>query len=215
MEDPKFETKATSTIPYVIDSDVVFRISWYAIASAPRVYLKDYSEAESKDFEGMAVFLSESDETHFIVKLLVQQSSSSIKLEISGENDEVISKYMDKLTSSLNTHLDKYVVLGTDAKGKLRRALVAKMCWDRIVYLIFQKRPLSEIYFQLAHGREMVIKATEGEDMAPITLSTSGWLSRTETLDREEHLPSDIATALAMKAVEWKKETQAIISRYI
>ena len=215
MEESKFETKATNTIPYVIDSDVVFRISWYAIASAPRVYLKEYSEAESMDFEGRAVFLSESDETHFIVKLLVQQSSSSIELEISGENDEVVAKYMDKLTSSLNTHLDKYVVLGTDAKGKLRRALVAKTCWDRIVYLIFQKRPLSEIYFQLAHGREMVIKATEGEDMAPITLSTSGWLSRTEDLNREEHLPSDIATALAMKAVEWKKETQAIISRYI
>ncbi len=215
MEESKFESNATSKIPYVADSAVVFRISWYAIASAPRVYLKEYSEAETKDFEGTATFQSESDETHFIVKLLVQESSSTITLEISGEKDKVVSKYLDNLTSSLNTHLDKYVVLGTDAKAKLRRALVAKTCWDRIVYLIFQKRPLSEIYFQLAHGREMVIKATEGEDMAPITLSTSGWLSRTENLSRDEHLPADIATSLAMKAVEWKKETQAIIARYI
>ena len=215
MEESKFESKATSKIPYVADSAVVFRIAWYAIASAPSVYLKEYSEAESKDFEGTAAFQAESDEAHFIVKLLVQELSSTIAIEILGENYKVVSKYLDELTSSLTANLDKYVVLGTDAKGKLRRALVAKTCWDRIIYLIFQKRPLSEIYFQLAHGREMMIKATEGENMAPISLSTSGWLSRTENLNHEEVLPTDFATSLAMKAVEWKKETQAVISRYI
>ncbi|MHA1637731.1 MAG: putative selenocysteine system protein [Candidatus Thorarchaeota archaeon] len=215
MEESKFESKITRTIPYVVESAVVFRIAWYSIASAPRVYLKEYSEAESKEFEAKAQFQAESDETHFIVKVLVKESSSNIELEILGENDKVVTDYMDTLSSSLETRLGKYVVLGTDVTGKLRRALVAKTCWDRIVYLIFQKRPLSEIYFQLAHGREMIIKATEGDDMAPITLSTSGWLSRTENLSKDEHLPSDIATSLAMKAVEWKKETHAVIARYI
>jgi hypothetical protein len=62
----------------------------------------------------------------------------------------------------------------------------------------------------------MMIKATEGEESVPsLTLSTSGWLSRIESLPRDETLPGNIASELAKKSIEWKKETQDIISRYL
>ena len=145
----------------------------------------------------------------------VDESAKSIEVSAAGENENEMSSYIERKNERLNDHLDKYRLLNTDVKSKLRRALVAKTCWDKLVFLILNKKPVSEIYFQIAHGREMIIKATEGESMQPISLSTSGWLSKIEKLDREEPLSGDLTTPLAMKAIEWKKETQEIISRYI
>ncbi|MHA2003917.1 MAG: putative selenocysteine system protein, partial [Candidatus Thorarchaeota archaeon] len=111
--------------------------------------------------------------------------------------------------------VNKYQSLSDEEKGKLRRALVAKTCWDKIVFEILNKAPAGSVYFQLAHGREMIIKATEGEDIHALPLTTSGWLSKIEGVPRDEVLPSSIAMELAKKSVEWKKETQDIIARYI
>lgn len=215
MEESGFDVKSKCSIPYVDDPSVVFRIAWYTVASAPRTYLKEYRDHGSEDFEGMATFQSETDDSHFFIQLRVDESAKSIEMGAAGENEKEMSSYIERNNERLNDHLDKYRLLSTEVKSKLRRALVAKTCWDKLVFLILNKKPVSEIYFQIAHGREMIIKATEGETMQPISLSTSGWLSKIEKLDREEPLTGDLTTPLAMKAIEWKKETQEIISRYI
>jgi len=215
MEESGFDAKSKCSIPYVDDPSVVFRIAWYTVASAPRTYLKEYRDPGGEDFEGMAIFQSETDDSHFLIQLLVDESAKSIEMGAAGESEKEISSYIESKNERLNVHLDKYRLLSTDVKSKLRRALVAKTCWDKLIFLILNKKSLSEIYYQIAHGREMIIKATEGETMQPISLSTSGWLSKIEKLDREEPLPGDLTTPLAMKAVEWKKETHVIISRFI
>ena len=59
-------------------------------------------------------------------------------------------------------------------------------------------------------------EATEGEESVPsVTLTTAAWLTKIESLPREETMPGNIASELAKKSIEWKRETQNIISRYI
>ena len=117
---------------------------------------------------------------------------------------------------NLEESITKFKALPADDRSKLTRALVAKTCWDRVVHKILKRAPLSEVYFQVAHGREMIIKATEGEDTVnPIALTTSGWLSNIESLPREEALPGNIAAELAKKSIEWKKGTHEVINRYL
>ncbi|MHA1480720.1 MAG: putative selenocysteine system protein, partial [Candidatus Thorarchaeota archaeon] len=188
MDESEFDVKSKCSIPYVDDPSVVFRIAWFAVASAPRTYLKDYRDPGSQEFEGMAIFQSETDESNFLIKLRVNEPASTIEIGAAGENEDEMASYIEQSNERLNDHLDKYRLLSTDVKSKLRRALVAKTCWDKLIFLILNKKPLSEIYFQIAHGREMIIKATEGETMQPISLSTSGWLTKIEKLDREEPL---------------------------
>ena len=92
---------------------------------------------------------------------------------------------------------------------------MAKTCFDRIPYKVLNKATVSDVYFQVAHGREMVIKATEGEEMNPVALTTSGWLAKIERLPRDETMPGGFATELAKKSIEWKKGVQELIEKYL
>ena len=207
--------KISVTLPFVDDPDVVFRVAWYVVGSSPGVYLTNYSEPESEAFEGSVSFSVRRGESEYAVTLSISGGDSNIIIEASGENQVELDDYTKEISDGINSSLDKYRVLGTNQKGRVRRALVAKTCWDRLIHLILKKHPLSEVYYQVAHGREMMIKATEGESIHPITLHTSGWLTQIEKLPREEPLPGDLATALAKKSVEWKQDTVKVIQRYI
>lgn len=215
MNDDAMSIKSSLTVPYVDDAAVVFRVFWYIVASEPGVYLAEYSEPESTEFEGAAEFTVRHDDTPLKIGFSVEGKDSNVHLTASGPNKEIVDAYLRKVSMSANASLDKYRVLETIQMGKVRRALVAKTNWDRLVFLILNKRALSEVYYQVAHGREMMIKATEGEELHPITLNTSAWLSQIEKLPREEPLPADIATSLAKKSVEWKQATIEVIRRYI
>jgi hypothetical protein len=202
---------------YSIDeSATVFRIAWYSVASKPNVILEEYSEAESQVFNGAAKFSLRIAGEKACVNISVDGAKSSVGVEAEGKDEVAIGVFLDDLLGSLNDALSKYDSLTTDDKARLKRALVAKTCWDRVVREILNKAPLSDVYVQVAHGREMMIKAVEGEDeMHPITLTTSGWLSKIESLPRNETLPGNIASDLAKKSIEWKRETQEVISRYL
>jgi hypothetical protein len=202
---------------YSIDeSATVFRIAWYSVASKPNVILEEYSEAESQVFNGAAKFSLRIAGEKARVNISVDGAKSSVGVEAEGKDEVAIGVFLDDLLGSLNDALSKYDSLTTDDKARLKRALVAKTCWDRVVREILNKAPLSDVYVQVAHGREMMIKAVEGEDeMHPITLTTSGWLSKIESLPRNETLPGNIASDLAKKSIEWKRETQEVISRYL
>ncbi|MGD9395360.1 MAG: hypothetical protein PVJ05_02935 [Candidatus Thorarchaeota archaeon] len=198
------------------ESAAVFRIAWYSVASRPNVILEEYTEAESQVFNGAAKFSLRIADEKALVTISVDGSKSSIGVEAEGKDETAIGEFLDEVVASLNQAISKYDTLPDDDKAKLKRALVAKTCWDRVVHGILKKAPLNDVYTQVAHGREMMIKATEGEDgMHPLTLTTSGWLSRIESLPRDEALPGNIAAELAKKSIEWKKETHAVISRYI
>ena len=217
MDEPEEMAKVSRSLNYSTDeSAAVFRIAWYSVASRPNVILEEYSEAESQVFNGAAKFSLRIANEKALVNISVDGSKSSIDVEAEGMDDVAVGVFLDELIDSLNTALSKYETLPNGDKAKLKRALVAKTCWDRIIYEILKKAPLSDVYVQVAHGREMMIKATEGEEeMHPLTLTTSGWLSRIESLPRDQALPGNIASELAKKSIEWKKETHAIISRYI
>ena len=198
------------------ESAAVFRIVLYSVASKPNVYLEEYSETESKDFNGVAKFSLQIAGEKASVNIAVDGSKSSVGIDAEGKDEVAVSGYLDGLLESLNDALSKYQSLPEDDKARLKRALVAKTCWDRMIHDILNKSPLGDVYVQVAHGREMMIKATEGEEgMHPLTLTTSGWLSRIESLPRDEALPGNIASELAKKSIEWKKETQEVIGRYI
>jgi len=216
LEETGDKTKVSRTLNYeAADSAVVFRLAWYAVASAPGVLLNEYSEAESQIFEGRAQFSGKTENQRFNVSISVEEAQKSVIITAWGDEESSIADYAGDVETCLKSSIEKYTKLADEDKSKLRRALVAKTCWDRLVYEILNKAPLSAVYIQLAHGREMMIKATEGEDIHPLTLSTSGWLSRIESLPREEAPPASIASELAKKSIEWKKSTHEVISRYL
>ena len=209
--------KVSRNLNYSSDeSAAVFRITWYSVASKPNVILEEYREAESQVFNGEAKFSLRIAGEKALVNISVDGSKSSVGVEAEGKDEVAVGVFLDDLVGSLDDAFSKYDSLPSDDKAKLKRALVAKTCWDRVVREILNKAPLSDVYVQVAHGREMMIKAVEGEDgMHPITLTTSGWLSKIESLPRDETLPGGIASELAKKSIEWKRETQEVIGRYI
>jgi hypothetical protein len=198
------------------DSAAVFRVAWYAIASKPNVLLEEYSEPEGTSFHGDAKFALRIGGEKAYVSIMVDQKEAIVELRAQGKDEVALKVYLDDIKEYLEESLDKFKALPEEDRAKLRRALVAKTCWDRVVYKILKKAPLSEVYYQVAHGREMMIKATEGDEgVHPLTLTTSAWLSRIESLPRESPLPGNIASELAKKSIEWKKETHEVISRYL
>ena len=216
MNELEGEVKVSRTHEYKkTDPATVFKLAWYAVASKPGVLLTSHSEAESKSFKGEAMFTARIDQTPIKVMVDVDEGKGSIEITGWGEDEVALGAYLDSTMDTLEKSSDKYLSLADEEKQKLRRALIAKTCWDRVIYKILNKAPLSDIYFQLAHGREMMIKATKGEELNPITLTTSGWLSRIEPLPKDETPPAGIATELAKKCIEWKKGTQEVIQNLL
>lgn len=198
------------------DSAAIFRVVWYAIASKPNVILEEYSEAESTNFQGTAKFALRIGGEKAFASIKVNEKDSSVELSAQGKDEVALKVYLDDIMESLKDSINKFKSLPEEDRSKLRRALVAKTCWDRVVYKILKKAPQNEVYYQVAHGREMMIKATEGEGgVHPLTLTTSGWLANIESLPHEEPLPGNIASELAKKSIEWKKGTLEVISRYL
>ena len=198
------------------DSAAVFRVAWYAIACKPNVLLEEYNEAESTSFQGDAKFSLQIAGEKAFVSVKVNEEEASVELHAKGKDEVALKVYLDDIMESLEESISKFKALPEEDRSKLTRALVAKTCWDRVVYKILKKAPLSEVYYQVAHGREMMIKATEGDEgVNRLTLTTSGWLANIESLPREETLPGNIATELAKKSIEWKRGTHEVISRYL
>ena len=198
------------------DSAAVFRVAWYAIASKPNVLLEDYNEAESMSFQGNAKFSLQIGGEKAFASVKVNAKDSSVELHAQGKDEVALKVYLDGIMENLEESISKFKALPEEDRSKLRRALVAKTCWDMVIYKILNKAPLSEVYYQIAHGREMMIKATEGDDgVNPLLLTTSGWLSNIESLPREQTLPGNIASELAKKSIEWKRGTHEVIGRYL
>ncbi|MFQ5831105.1 MAG: hypothetical protein ACE5H4_00175 [Candidatus Thorarchaeota archaeon] len=216
MEESGDRTEATKALNFKIpESAVVFRLAWYAVASKPGVLLNDYSEAESQIFNGKAAFSVRIDDSPATINVWVEGAQKLVELTASGEDSSTLEEYLAGIASTIENSVKKYQSLSEDDRGKLKRALVAKTCWDRLVFYILKKAPLESVYFQLAHGREMMIKATEGEELMSLPLGTSGWLSKIESMPRDEAMPGNVATELAKKSIEWKKETHEVIARYL
>ncbi|TFG98192.1 hypothetical protein E4H12_06765 [Candidatus Thorarchaeota archaeon] len=198
------------------DSAAVFRVAWYAIASKPNVLLEEHNEAESTSFQGDARFSLQIAGEKAFASIRVDAEGSLIELHAKGKDEVALKVYLDDIMENLEESINKFQALPEEDKSKLRRALVANTCWDMVIYKILKKAPLSEVYYQIAHGREMMIKATEGDvSVNPLLLTTSGWLSNIESLPREQALPGNIASELAKKSIEWKRGTHEVISRYL
>lgn len=211
------QAKVSRTLKYGSEeAAAVFRIAWYAIASKPNVILEEYNEGEGQDFKGMARFSLQiaGEDGQAIVRL--DGSKSSVEIDTLGMDEVALAGYVGSIIESMKYAIDKYQSLPEEDRARLRRALMAKTCWDRMVREILNRAPTTNVYYQVAHGREMIIKAIEGDnDVHPITLTTSAWLSQIESLPRDETLPGSVASELAKKSIEWKRETQEIISRYL
>jgi hypothetical protein len=145
----------------------------------------------------------------------VEEAHRSIEVAAWGDDEKALGDYLDGLLKEVEISAEKYLKLEEADQQRVRRALIAKTCWDRVVYEVLSKAPANDVYIAVAHGREMMIKATEGLEFDPITLTTSAWLTKLEPLPREEPLPASIAKDVAMKTVEWKKDTTHLISQYI
>jgi len=216
MKEDKFDYEATRKISFEKpEPPIVFRVAWYVMASQPGVYLTDYGEAEAQEFEGHASFSAKYNDARVGLEFEVLENASRIEMAVQGDNEVDINALADELIQRMETSIEKYLSLTSEAEFKVRRALVAKTCWDRLVYYIFEKRPLSDVYYMLAHGREMIIKATEGEAVEPLTLSTSAWLSRFDNLSRDDPTPTDLASGLAKKSIQWKRATHMVIEKYL
>ncbi len=216
MNELEGEVKVSRTHEYKkTDAVTLFKLAWYAVASKPGVLLANHSEAESQSFKGEAMFTARIDQKPIKVKIDVEEEKGSVEITGWGEDEVALGTYLDSTMDAFDKSSDKYLSLADEEKQKLRRALIAKTCWDRVIHKILNKAPLSDIYFQLAHGREMMIKATKGDELNPITLTTSGWLSRIEPLPRDETPPAGIATELEKKCIEWKKGTQEVIQNLL
>ena len=217
MSEAGDRTKVSRSISYDSpESATVFRIAWFAAASRPGVILTEHSEAESKIFKAKALFQVRVNDQKADLRIWVEEAQRSVEFTVWGSEDEAqLTAYLDEIVAEVKSAIEKFNTLDDSDKQRVKRALVAKACWDRLVHDILNKAPASSVYFQLAHGREMVIKATEGEEVHPLTLTTSAWLTNIESLPQDEPLPASTATELAKKSVDWKKETVALIKRYL
>lgn len=216
MEDLAAKPHVTRSLKYELtDSPVVFRIAWFAGASRPGVRLTDETEVESQDFEGKALFETKMDENELVFQLVVLDTSKSFDITVWGEDEGLTSNLADSIVSEFESAVKKYQNLGEEEQTKVRKALVAKTCLDRIVYYILKGDTTGRIYFQLAHAREMMIKATSGEDVSPVALSTAGWLAQIEKLPRDEKMPAEMARELAKKSIEWKSQVHEFIKKYL
>ena len=216
MEEIDDEIKVARTESFErTEPSVIFKIAWYHVSSKPGVVLKEYSEAESKLFKGKAIFNVKLDDEEMAVRIWVEEAHRSLEVAAWGEDEKPLGEYLDKIIKDVENSAKQYLKLEEENQQRIRRALIAKTCWDRVVYKILSKAPTSDVYIQVAHGREMMIKATEGLDFDPITLTTSAWLTRIEPLPKDEPLPADFAKELAIKTVEWKKDTSHLIGQYI
>jgi hypothetical protein len=216
LEEIDDETKVSRTESFErTEPSVVFKIAWFHVSSKPGVVLKEYSEAESKLFKGKALFDVDLDDERMAVRIWVEEAHRSIEVAAWGDDEGALGEYLDEILKNIETSAEKYLKLNKDDQQRIRRALIAKTCWDRVVYEILSKANANDVYIQVAHGREMMIKATEGLDFDPITLTTSAWLTKIEPLPRDEPLPVDLAKELAKKTVAWKKDTAHLICQYI
>jgi len=137
--------KVSRNLNYSSDeSAAVFRITWYSVASKPNVILEEYREAESQVFNGEAKFSLRIAGEKALVNISVDGSKSSVGVEAEGKDEVAVGVFLDDLVGSLNDAFSKYDSLPSDDKAKLKRALVAKTCWDRVVREILNKAPLSD-----------------------------------------------------------------------
>ena len=216
VEEIDDEIKVTRTESFErTDPSVVFKIAWFHVSSKPGVVLKEYSEAESKLFKGKAIFNVALEGEEMAVRIWVEEAHRSLEVAAWGDDEAALGEYLDALLKDVETSAEKYLKLEDADQQRIRRALIAKTCWDRVVYEILSKAPANDVYIQVAHGREMMIKATEGLEFDPITLTTSAYLTKLEPLPKEEPVPADLAKDVAMKTVEWKKDTAQLISQFI
>jgi hypothetical protein len=216
LEEIDEELKVTRTESFErTDPSVVFKIAWYHVTSTPGVVLKEYSEAESKLFKGKAMFNVKIDDEEMAVRIWVEEAHRSLEVAAWGQDEKALGDYLDGLMKKVETSAEKYLKLDEADQQRIRRALIAKTCWDRVVHEVLSRASANNVYIQVAHGREMMIKATEGLEFDPLTLTTSAWLTKLEPLPREESLPAEIAKEIALKSVEWKKDTMRLISQYI
>lgn len=216
LEEMDDRPKISRTLSYDRpESSVIFRLAWYTVAGKPGVILNEHSEAESQIFKGKAIFSVKSDDGDVTIRIWVEEAQRSVEFTAWGEDESALKMMVDGIAEHFEDAVEKYNELPDDEQSRLKRALTAKTCWDRLVFEILNKAPLSSIYIQVAHGREMLIKATEGEEVQPTSLTTSAWLSKMEEYSKDESLPGDIAMELAKKSVEWKKATHGVIEEYL
>jgi hypothetical protein len=216
LEEIDDEIKAARTESFErTDPSVLFKIAWFHVSSKPGVVLKEYSEAESKLFKGKAIFNVKLDGEEMAVRIWVEEAHRSLEVAAWGNDESVLGEYLDTLMKEVENSAEKYLKLDEADQQRIRRALIARTCWDRIVYEILSKAPANDVYIQVAHGREMMIKATEGLAFDPITLTTSAYLTKLESLPKEVPLPTELAKEVAMKTVEWKKDTAKLINQFI
>ncbi len=215
MEEMDDQVKVSRSLPYDNpDSAAVFRIAWHLVTREPGFILSEHSEAESTIFKGKALFTGRIEDHPVTTRVWVEEAQRSIGITAFGDDEPLLAGYVDGLVEELKRDLDTFRDFDEDMKARVRRALIARTCWDRIVHHVLNKTPASTIYFQVAHGREMIIKATEGDEPHPIALATNTWLTKLESFPDGEALPGDFATELAKKSVEWKKQTVELIHEF-
>ncbi len=216
MKELDESSKIAQAISYEsTEARVVFKIGWYVVSSRPGVILDDYNETPCDSFTGMALFSTKLNDTPLQIRVGVADATRTAELAVWAHERTVGEPILSELVEKMQTSLSKYNTLSEDNQQRVKRALLAKMCWDRVIYSILKKTSKGEIYFHLAHGREMLITATTGEEFPPLLLSTSAWLQRLEKLPNDAQIPADDAAELAKKSLEWKRDTRAIIARYL
>ncbi len=216
MKELDESAKIARTLSYESpESRVVFKIGWHVVTSRPGVVLDDYHESESTSFSGRALFSTKIDNEPLTFRLGVDGAMRTVELAVWARANQIGEPLLNEFVENMQTSLSKYTTLSEEQKQRVLRALLAKMSLDRLIHCILTKSPKNEIYFHLAHSREMIITATAGEEFQPLLLSISAWIQRLEKLASDAPLPAEDATDLAKKALEWKRDTRALISRYI
>ncbi|MHA2187954.1 MAG: hypothetical protein ACW99V_06915, partial [Candidatus Thorarchaeota archaeon] len=148
MDDMKDSARVVRELKYKTpEPSVIFRIAWYVIASKPGVRLTEYSEAESQDFVAKAMFAAEVESQPIRIRFSVEGVAANVEISAFGEDEDILNKYIDEAKAEFEVAIKKYLALSDDAKSRLRRALVAKTCWDRVVFHVLSKSVVGVIYF--------------------------------------------------------------------
>ncbi len=199
------ENEVVKEIPIEnIECDIAFRLAWHILTNIEHSYLGKYSDEHSTNRH--AIFILLDSDKKIIMSL--ETEDSIIKIKLKGEDKNRIKTIEDNIVQQVSDIIEEYKTYSVDKANRVRMAIIGEIALDKLISDIIKNENLTNLQYNLAHAREMMIKSVT--TFHPITLEISGWLTKLKEYLNTE-IPQDYLKDLATKSKQWKKQVSKII----
>ncbi len=187
-----------------IDLDIAFRLAWHILTNIEHSYLGKYSDEHSLNRH--AIFVLIDGDKKIIMSL--ETGEDKLILKLKGENEQRIKDIEDNIAQQIAESIEDYKTYDEDKSNRIRMAIIGEIALDKLISDVIKNENLTNLQYNLAHAREMMIKSVT--TFHPITLEISGWLTKLREYLNSE-IPEQYLKDLMVKSKQWKKEASKII----